>query len=50
MSEVVNSHNPISFGDGSETQKWKDAMQIEYDMLMKRKTWKLSHTPKAGGA
>jgi hypothetical protein len=41
MSEVVNSYDLVSFNEANNKQEWRDVMQVEYDALMKNKTWKL---------
>lgn len=36
---------PQKFEEANENQKWKNAMQIEYDALIKNKTWELVPPP-----
>jgi hypothetical protein len=38
MSEVVHSYDPVSFNEENKKQEWRDAMQVEYDALMKNNT------------
>ena len=45
MSEIVHSYDPISFNEANHKQEWRDAMQVEYDALMKDNTWKLIELP-----
>ena len=40
-SEVVHSFDMVSFNEAKRKQEWKDAMEVEYDALMKNNTWKL---------
>jgi hypothetical protein len=45
MSEVVHSYDLVSFNEANFKQEWRDAMQVEYDALMKNNTWKLVELP-----
>jgi hypothetical protein len=45
MSEVVHSYDLVSFNEANQKQEWRDAMQVEYDALMKNNTWKLVELP-----
>ena len=45
MSEVVHSYDPISFNEANHKYEQRDAMQVEYDALMKNNTWKLVELP-----
>lgn len=36
---------PNSFWEVISNDKWKEAMQMEYDALIKNGTWKLMHPP-----
>ena len=36
MIGVVKTYDPISFDDANNKQEWKDAMQVEYNALMKK--------------
>jgi len=48
VSKVANSHDLVSFDEASKKQEWRDAMQVEFDALMKNKTWKLVELPLDG--
>eukprot|EP01018_Ginkgo_biloba_P024032 Gb_18989 [translate_table: standard] len=41
MSAVANSSKPTSYKEAKEDQHWVDAMKVEYNALMKNKTWRL---------
>ena len=45
MSEVVHSYDLISFNEANQKHELRDAMQVEYDALMKNNTWKLVELP-----
>ena len=46
MSAVANSSEPTSYKEAKEDQHWVDAMKVEYNALMKNKTWRLVELPK----
>lgn len=46
LSAVANSLEPTSYKEAKEDQHWVDAMKVEYNALMKNKTWRLVELPK----
>eukprot|EP01018_Ginkgo_biloba_P014420 Gb_10191 [translate_table: standard] len=40
-STVTNSLEPTSYKEAKEDQHWVDAMKVEYNALIKNKTWRL---------
>eukprot|EP01018_Ginkgo_biloba_P001301 Gb_29290 [translate_table: standard] len=46
MSVVANSLEPTSYKEAKEDQHWVDVMKVEYNALMKHKTWRLVKLPK----
>ena len=36
----------MSFNEDNEHEEWREAMEEEYDSIMKNKTWELTELPK----
>eukprot|EP00253_Pinus_taeda_P026233 PITA_26233 len=45
ISFVVGNFEPTSFKEAASHDEWKEAMQKEYDALIKNGTWKLVDPP-----
>lgn len=45
MSEVANSHDPVSFYETRKKHERRDAKQVEFNASIKNKTWKLDELP-----
>ena len=45
MSHVMNVVEPIKYDQAKEHEEWRNAMNDEYDSLMKNQTWELVELP-----
>eukprot|EP01018_Ginkgo_biloba_P024020 Gb_18985 [translate_table: standard] len=45
MSSFINAYEPDSFEEACKNQIWIDAMQVEYNALLKNQTWQLVDLP-----
>ena len=39
FAKIDNKHEPSSFKEASKNECWMEAMKVEYEVLMKNKTW-----------
>ena len=46
MVDLQKVQEPCSLEEAMEDPKWKAAMQIEYDSIMRNQTWDLVDCPK----
>ena len=46
MSQVMNVVEPLDFEQAKEHKEWRDAMNEEYDGILRNETWKLVELPK----
>jgi transposase InsO family protein len=46
MSHVMNVVEPVNYDQAKEHEEWRNAMNDEYDSLMKNQTWELVELPK----
>ena len=46
MSSISNVIEPMSFDEANEHDEWRNAMEKEYDSIMKDNTWELTKLPK----
>jgi hypothetical protein len=45
MSHVMNVVEPVNYEQAKEHEEWRNAMNEEYDSLMKNQTWELVELP-----
>ena len=45
MSHVMNVVEPVNYDQAKEHEEWRNAMNDEYDSLMKNQTWELVDLP-----
>jgi len=45
ISKINNKHEPSTFKEASKHECWMEAMKVEYEALMKNKTWDLVPYP-----
>ena len=46
MSQVMNVVEPSSYDEAKEYEEWRNAMNEEYNSIMKNDTWELTELPK----
>jgi hypothetical protein len=46
MSSISNVIETMSFDEANEHDEWKNAMEAEYESIMKNNTWELTELPK----
>jgi hypothetical protein len=46
MSSISNVIEPMGFDEDNEHDEWKNAMEEEYESIMKNSTWELTELPK----
>jgi hypothetical protein len=46
MSSISNVIEPMSFDEANEHDEWRNAMEEEYESIMKSNTWELTELPK----
>jgi hypothetical protein len=46
MSSISNVIEPMSFDEANEHDEWRNAMEEEYESIMKKNTWELTEFPK----
>jgi hypothetical protein len=46
MSSISNVIEPMSFDEASEHDEWRNAMEEEYESIMKNNTWELTELSK----
>jgi hypothetical protein len=46
MSSISNVIEPMNFDEANEHDEWKNAMEEEYESIMKNNTWELTKLPK----
>jgi hypothetical protein len=46
MSSISNVIEPMSFNESNEHDEWRNAMEEEYESIMKNNTWELTELPK----
>jgi hypothetical protein len=42
MSIISNDIEPMSFDEANEHDEWRNAMEEEYESIMKSNTWELT--------
>jgi hypothetical protein len=46
MSSISNVIEPMNFDEANEYDEWRNAMEEEYESIMKKNTWELTELPK----
>jgi hypothetical protein len=46
MSSISNVIEPMSFDEANAHDEWRNAMEEEYESIMKNNTWELTELPK----
>jgi hypothetical protein len=46
MSSISNVIEPMSFDEANGHDEWRNAMEEEYESIMKKNTWELTEFPK----
>ena len=46
MSQIMNVVEPSSYDEAKEYEEWRNAMNEEYNSIMKNDTWELTELPK----
>jgi hypothetical protein len=46
MSSISNVIEPMNFDEANEHDEWRNAMEEEYDSIIKNNTWELTELPK----
>jgi hypothetical protein len=46
MSSISNFIEPMSFDEANEHDEWRNAMEEEYESIMKNNTWELTELPR----
>jgi hypothetical protein len=46
MSSISNVIEPMSFDEANEHDEWRNAIEEEYESIMKNNTWELTELPK----
>jgi hypothetical protein len=46
MSSISNVIEPMNFDEANEHDEWRNAMEDEYESIMKNNTWELTELPK----
>jgi hypothetical protein len=46
MSSISNVIEPMNFDEANEHDEWRNAMEEEYESIMKNNTWELTELPK----
>ena len=46
MSQIMNVVEPASYDEAKESEEWRNAMNEEYNSIMKNDTWELTELPK----
>ena len=46
MSSISNVIEPMNFYEANEHDEWRNAMEEEYESIMKNNTWELNELPK----
>ena len=46
MKNILNFVEPLNYKESSEYDEWREAMEEEYESIIKNKTWDLVELPK----